>query len=145
VLKRSVTPFALAALLGAVLAGSAPLIAQQPGAAKSEQSGSTMVHVEGCLFTESAINAPAPVVVSAGSTQTWILTDVRVISGSISQDEAAKTIYTLTKGDPDLLRSWNGKRVGVTGRVGSGSPRPNLEVVSIRDISGGCPTLLKVS
>jgi len=42
------------------------------------------------------------------------------------------------------LRSLYGKPVGVVGRVsqaGQATPRQNLDVVSIREISGGCPTV----
>ena len=141
--KRSFICGTVVALYGAVLAGQVRVAAQEP-AAKS-QSSNTSVHVEGCVFTQEELTAKMPAVVPVGSTQTYILTDLTVIAGALSADDAAKTIYTLTKGDQEELRSFHGKRVGVVGRTGPGTPRPTLEVVSIRDISGGCPTLPRVA
>ena len=141
--KRSFICGVVVALCGAVLAAQVRLAAQEPAA--TSQSSNTSVHVEGCVFTQQELTATSPAVIPVGSTQTYILTDLRVIAGALSADDAAKTNYTLTKGDQEQLRSFHGKRVGVVGRTGPGTPRPTLEVVSIRDISGGCPALPKVA
>jgi hypothetical protein len=100
-----------------------------------------MVHFAGCLFTELELTATMPVVVAEGAAPTWVLTNVKEIAGSVPESEATKTIYTLTKADEAQLRTLHGKSVGVTGRIGTGPRRPHLDVVSIREISGGCPVL----
>jgi hypothetical protein len=116
---------------------------QQPTAA--QPSSGNMVHFEGCVFTETALTSTTPVVVPAGNTQSYVLTNIKVIAGSVSADEGAKNTYAMTKADQDQLRSLYGKRVGVVGKVSPSPKRPNLEVVSIREISGGCPTLPSVT
>jgi hypothetical protein len=140
VLKRSVTSFAFAVLLGASPWVQARASVQEPNAAASAQAN-TMIHLEGCVFTETALTATTPVVIPAGTTQAYVLTHTKKISGSQPDDEVAKTIYALDKIDQDQLRALYGKRVGVTGRVKTAPKRPQIEVVSIREISGGCPVL----
>lgn len=127
-LKRSIFSYATAALL-------------TTAASIQAQSTTTMVHFEGCVFPEAALTSATPVVVPSGSTQPYLLTNVKVVSGSVTDEQASKTIYTLVKADREELRVLYGKRVGVTGRLEGGGARPNLEVVGIREISGGCPTL----
>ena len=39
------------------------------------------------------------------------------------------------------MRSLNGKRVGVTGRVSKTDSGARIEVVDLREISGGCSTV----
>lgn len=141
-LKRSLISGAAALLLAA--ASSTFTQAQESGLPRSSRADtqpSTMVHVEGCVFTESALTATMPVVVAMGSEQTWVLTHVKPISGDLKDDEASKTIYGVAQAEQEQLRLLNGKRVGVTGRITSGTARPMLNVVSIREISGGCPVL----
>lgn len=104
-----------------------------------------VVHFEGCLFTEPALTAKTPIVVPAGVPQKWVLTSVKVIAGDIKDEEATQTTYALTKVNDERARPFYGKRVGVTGRVSAGSPRPNLDVVDLREISGGCPVLPSLS
>lgn len=142
-LKRSLVTGTVVALFGAAIAGQAHTRASQGG--HSAASSNAMVHVEGCVFPEAALTATKPVIVPAGTTQTYVLTNVKLIAGSIKEDEATKTTYTLAKGDQDQLRSLNGKRVGVVGHVAQAANRPGLSIVSIREISGGCPTLPTLS
>lgn len=139
-LNRSFIPCAVAVLLGAGLLSESRAWGQEPRPNESPAAGA-MVHFAGCLFTEPELTATMPVVVAEGSTHDWVLTHVKEIAGSVPEAEAAKTIYTLTKADQAQLRALHGKSVGVTGRIGAGPKRPHLEVVSIREISGGCPVL----
>ena len=137
-LMRSLAPIAVAVLLG----GAPWLQAQAPAQESSSASGSpsnTSVHLEGCLFTEAGLSATAPIIIPAGSTQTYILTNGKVIAGSVSDEEAAKTNYQLSYGNQEEMRSFHGRRVGVVGRVAETPKGKSLEVVSIREISGGCP------
>lgn len=139
-LMRSLAPIAVAVLLG----GAPWLQAQAPAQESSSSSGTpsnTTVHLEGCLFTEAGLSAAAPVIIPAGSTQTYILTNGKVIAGSVSEDEVARTTYQLSYGNQAELRSFHGRRVGVVGRVASSPKGKRLEVVSIREISGGCPAI----
>ena len=139
-LMRSLAPIAVAVLLG----GAPWLQAQAPAQESSSSSAATpntSVHLEGCLFTEAGLSATAPVIIPAGSTQTYILTNGKVIAGSVSDDEVAETNYHLSSANQEELRSFHGRRVGVVGRV-AGTPKgKSLEVVSIREISGGCPAM----
>jgi len=134
--------WAVAVLLGTPV--SIPLQASGQDAGRAEpQASNPNVHFEGCVFPEAALNSATPIVPST-STAPYVLTNVKVISGVIKDEEAAKTTYTLTTATADELRSLYGKRVGVVGRVnqaGQTPTRPNLDVVSIREISGGCPTV----
>lgn len=104
-------------------------------------SAPTTVHFEGCLFTEPALTATMPIVVPAGVPQTWVLTGVKVIAGPMKDADVEKQTFVLTKVEQDQVHAFSGKRVGVVGRVESGPTHPTLEVISIRDISGGCPVL----
>ena len=145
-LKTSLISFTAATVLAAsshLHAGALPRSTNPPAPQASGQAATqpTMVHFEGCLFTEPALTATTPIVVPAGTTQKWVLTNVKVIAGAINDDEAAKTTYGLNKVDGEQARSFYGKRVGVTGRVSPATPRPTLEVVDLREISGGCPML----
>jgi hypothetical protein len=137
---RSLAPIAVAVLLG----GAPWLQAQAPAQELSSASGSpsnTSVHLEGCLFTEAGLSATTPIIIPAGSTQTYILTNGKVIAGSVSDEEAATTHYQLSYGNQAELRSFHGRRVGVVGRVAATPKGKSLEVVSIREISGGCPAM----
>jgi hypothetical protein len=140
VLKKSLAPFAVVVLLGTGSWVQARAFNQE-SSASTAQSSTANIHVEGCLFTEAGLASGTPVIIPAGSTQSYVLTNTKLIAGSISEEEAAKTIYVLSQGNQDELRSFHTKRVGVVGRAGSGSDRPRLDIVSIREISGGCPTL----
>jgi hypothetical protein len=140
VLKRSVIPCAVAALLVSAPWLQAQATGQQSGTSAS-QPASNMVHFEGCVFTEAALTSTTPIVIPVGSTQSYVLTNIKSIAGSVPADEAAKNTYALTKIDQEEGRSLYGKRVGVVGKVSPAAKRPNLEVVSIREISGGCPTM----
>lgn len=150
-LKTSLISFTAAAVLAASShLNAGPLLTSGPNppapqAAAQPATQPTMVHFEGCLFTESSLTATMPIVVPAGTTQKWVLTHVKVISGAIGDDEASRTTYALNKMEPELGRSFYGKRVGVTGRVSPATPRPTLEVVDLREISGGCPVLPSLS
>lgn len=143
-LKRFVILFAAAVLLAAAPGLHAGAAGQQPAAAAS-QSSSNKVHFEGCVFTEAALTSTTPIIIPVGSTQSYVLTNIKAIAGSVSADEAAKNTYALTKADQEQMRSLYGKRVGVVGIVTPAAKRPNLEIVSIREISGGCPTMPSVS
>ena len=136
-LNRSLTPLAIVILLGTGPWPPARAFNQESASPASQPN----VHLEGCLFTEAGLTATAPVIIPAGSTQTYILTNAKVIAGSVSEDEVAKTTYALSYADQEELRSFHGKRVGVVGRAAASPERPKLDVVSIREISGGCPTL----
>jgi hypothetical protein len=136
--KRFLFPVAVAVLLAFTPALRA---AARQQAGSSQPASPNNVHFEGCVFTETALTSTTAVVIPVGSTQSYILTNIKVIAGTVSADEAAKNIYAMTKVDQEELRSLYGKRVGVVGKVSPSPKRPNLEVVSIREISGGCPTL----
>ncbi|MFN7982538.1 MAG: hypothetical protein U0Q11_11825 [Vicinamibacterales bacterium] len=110
-------------------------------AAPATASTSTSVHFEGCLFTEPALTATMPLVVPAGVPQTWVLTSVKVIAGQLKDADVAKQVYLLNKVDQTQAQAFYGKRVGVVGHVGAGATHPTLEVISMREISGGCPVL----
>ncbi len=139
-LKRSFVAFAFAAGLG--LVPYATLHADTQGQKPPVTSpASTTVHFEGCLFTEPSLTATTPIVVPAGVPQTWVLTGVKVIAGAMSDADVAKRTFTLAKVDDPLVHTFYGKRVGVVGRVGAPTEHPTLEVISIREISGGCPVL----
>lgn len=140
-LKRFVLSCLTVPLLMAGIAAQAPTT---PPPTTPSATDRPSVHVEGCLFTEQELTAPAPLVVTSETAYAWILTNVKPIAGPLTEDDAAKTIYAIGKLDQAQLRSFHSKRVGVVGRVGPGSPRPTLDVVSIREISGGCPTLPRV-
>jgi hypothetical protein len=142
-LKTSFAIAAAAAVLWAAPAVTAWSAASASSAAQrsGQSSPSPMVHFEGCLFTESALTAKMPIVVPVGTTEGWVLTHVKALAGEIKDDEASRTTYTLGKMPPELGRQFYGKRVGVTGRVSGGTPRPTLNIVDVREISGGCPVL----
>jgi hypothetical protein len=142
-LKKFIILSAVAVLLAAAPGLHAGAASQQPGAAS--QPSSNMVHFEGCVFTEAALTSTTPIVIPVGTTQSYVLTNIKAIAGSVSADEAAKNTYALTKADQEQMRSLYGKRVGVVGKVTPAPKRPNLEIVSIREISGGCPTMPSVS
>lgn len=147
-LKRSFSSLVAAAVVAAV-----PMVHAYPGStttpasqlAPRPASQQTVVHFEGCLFTEPALTAMTPLVVPVGVPQPWVLTNVKVIAGDIPDEEAARTIYTLKKAKDDQVRGFYSKRVGVTGRVTPATPRPTLDVVDIREISGACPVLPRLS
>ncbi len=139
-LKRSLVSYAGVVVLAAGFGVQLRAFGQQPASSAPPTSGA-MVHFEGCVFTESALTASPPVLMAPSGTQTYVLTDAKHIAGKVSEEEVAKTIYTLDKVDQAEMRSNYGKRVGVVGNVASGSPRPKLEVASIREISGGCPAV----
>ncbi|MFN7917896.1 MAG: hypothetical protein U0Q55_21290 [Vicinamibacterales bacterium] len=132
-----------AALLLTAASSSTPLAQESgmPRSSRADTQPSTMVHFEGCLFTETALTSPTPVVVPMGSAQTWVLTHVKPISGDVKEDDASKTTYGVAQAEQEQLRLLNGKRVGVTGRITQGDARPMLNVVSLREITGGCPVL----
>lgn len=141
-LKRSLIAGAAALLLAA--ASSTFTLASEAGLPRSSPADTqpaTKVHVEGCVFTESALTATKPVVVTMGSQHAWVLTQVKPIAGDLKEDVASKTTYGVTLADQDQLLLLNGKRVGVVGHITSGAVRPMLNVISIREISGGCPVL----
>lgn len=137
-LKRSLIPCAVVALLTAVPWLQASSFAQQP---KAMADTAPKVHFEGCVFTEAALTATKPIVVTAGTHQAFVLTNVKVIAGSVPDAEASRHVYALDGTEQEALLRMNGKRVGVVGRVVNATPRPKLEIISVRDISGGCPTL----
>ncbi len=142
-LKRSFVPYAVALACGLGLTMGVQATSQESGRPDGEaQPAGTMVHVEGCVYPEAALSSSMPVVVPPGSAQPFFLMDVKVISGDITAEKAAKTTYTL-KADTEELRRLYGKRAGVTGRVdlASSAAKPELSVVNLREISGGCPTL----
>jgi hypothetical protein len=139
VLKRSLIPWIVAVLIAAAPAFQTRASLQEPSAASAQRN--TMLHLEGCLFTETALTSTTPIVVPAGSTQSYVLTQTKKISGAVSDEEVAKTTYGLDKADQEQLRLLYGKRVGVTGHVRPDPKRPKIDVVSIREISGGCPVL----
>ncbi len=116
-------------------------LAAQATKPAASATASASVHFEGCLFTEPALTATMPVMVPAGVPQTWVLTGVKVIAGQLKDADVAKQVYVLNKVDQTQAQAFNGKRVGVVGRVGAGATHPTLEVISIREISGGCPVL----
>lgn len=138
-LKSALIPFAVAALL---FAAGLPIQGRTVFAEElvrvEVQEPRPVVHLEGCVFTESSLTGTVPDTISAGSVLAYVLTQVKVISGAVPADVAAKTTYSLKDVDQDRMRSLYRKRVGVTGRTGTGSDRPDLDVVSIREISGGC-------
>ena len=78
---------------------------------------------------------------SGGVPQTWVLTSVKVIAGQLKDTDVAKQVYLLNKVDQTQAQAFYGKRVGVVGHVGAGATHPTLEVISMREISGGCPVL----
>lgn len=110
---------------------------------RDAEPAGTKVHFEGCVFPDAALHSPKPVIIVPATTQPFYLMNVKVIAGEIPDDQASKITYTPTHADADALRALYGKRVGVTGRVDAAAhaTRPNLAVVDIREISGGCPTL----
>jgi hypothetical protein len=140
VLKRSLVPLSVAVLLGAAPWFQARAFLQEAKAQPPAQDNS-MIHLEGCVFTETALTATMPIVIPANGSQSYILTHTKLIAGSMSAEEVAKTTYALDKVDQEQLRSVYGKRVGVTGRVRTAPTRPKIEIVSVREISGGCPVL----
>ena len=133
-LKRPLIAYAGVVILAAGHGVQLRALGQQP-------APGTMVHFEGCLFTESALMASTPILVAPAGTQTYVLTDAKHLAGKVSEEEVAKTIYTLDKVDQAEMRANYGKRVGVVGNLAGGAPRPKLEVASIREISGGCPAI----
>ena len=142
----SVAAAALVAALPTVHAESTPTSpATSAQTATQQPAQATMVHFEGCLFTEPALTATVPIVVPAGVPQKWVLTNVKVVAGDVKDEEAGRTTYGLATVKDDQARSFYSKRVGVTGRVAAGTPRPTLSVVDLREISGGCPTLPSLS
>lgn len=149
-LKRSFIPYAVVAMLGAGAWLPAGLSGQESGAPRQSQatapvSSNPMVHLEGCVFVPEALDSPTPVSIVTGRSYTYLLTHGKVISGPLTDEVVGRTTYLLDKVAQDELRGYYGKRVGVTGRVGSEPVRPKLEVVSIREVSGGCPVLPRLS
>lgn len=139
-LKRSLVACVITAGLG--LMPFATLQADTQGQKPAASSSSPItVHFEGCLFTEPALTATMPIVVPSGVPQTWVLTGAKVIAGPMKDADVEKQIYVLTTVEQDQARAFYGKRVGIVGRVGKGATHPTLDVISIRDISGGCPVL----
>jgi hypothetical protein len=100
-----------------------------------------MVHFEGCLYTEKAVSSKQPATVPPVGTDTYVIINAKLISGAVSEEEVAKTAYTLEKADQEQMRSLNGKRVGVTGHVSKTDSGARIEVVDLREISGGCSTV----
>ncbi len=139
-LKSLLVPCLIGALLGAGLTARVAAGVQESG---GSQPATAVVHIEGCVFPESALTATAPVV-SVATAQAFVLTDIKVIAGDIDDEDAAGIIYTVKTTDPAPLRSLNQKRAGVTGRVTAGTPRPSFDIVSIREISGSCPPVPRV-
>ena len=137
-LKRSLVTLTTLAVLLVPSQLRPSALAQQPNASPP-QASNTMVHFEGCLYTEQAV-ASKQAVMPTG-TQTYVLINAKLIAGAVSEEEVAKTSYTVDKAEPELLRSLFGKRVGVTGRISKTDSRTRIEVVDLREISGGCPTI----
>ena len=102
----------------------------------SRRSPVRMCTSESCVFPEAALTSAASIV-PAASTGPYVLTNVKVISGVVTDEVASKTAYTLAKVNQDELRMLYGKRVGVTGRV-SETPTPPtppaLDRVDPRDL-----------
>lgn len=138
-MTRTLVASAVAVVLGSGLAVQARASAQQP--APSTPPAGTMVHFEGCLFTETALTANPPILTAPIGNQTYVLTAAKLIAGAIPEDEVAKTVYALDKVEQGDLRALYGKRVGVTGRVTQTPTRPRIDVVDLREISGGCPAI----
>jgi hypothetical protein len=111
-----------------------------PAAGQESQTQSqqaTMVHVEGCVFPQRALTASKAVLMPAGSTDAYFLTNINVIAapGDGIDD---KSVFKLDRVAQERLRALIGKRVGVTGRI-ERSADPLFRVTSIREIVGICP------
>ena len=90
------------------------------------------VHLEGCVYYEETMSTQRPG--SSDGTLSYILTDTKILAGSANES----AILKLEAVDERSTRTLVGKRVGVTGRVDDADGMPELRVVSIREIVGGC-------
>ena len=142
-LEKSVIPFTVAAFLtlGVVALAQQVSTSQESNSPTAHPANTTVVHFEGCVFPKRALTADTPVLVPSTGVEDYLLTNIKVISGSVDAEEVAKATYKLEQVTQDRLRELNSKRVGVTGRIGLVSVQPELQVVSIREISGTCPRL----
>lgn len=129
---------------GWVLAAGAPQSqASKPGPAVPQTTvrSTTAVHLEGCVFAKQALSSPKPVAIPFGTTQDYVLTDVKVIAVASGVAVADGQIFKIAQVPQDRLRELAGQRVGVTGRTGGSGELSPLEVTSIREIAGTCPVV----
>jgi hypothetical protein len=87
------------------------------------------------------MSATHPVVVPAGVAEDYFLTNTRVIAASADAGDYGDRTFQVGQVAQERLRALTGKRVGVTGHVSGKPDLLQLQVVSIREISGGCPAL----
>ena len=88
-LYRFLIAWAVAVLLGTPVSIQLQASGQDAGHAEP-QATNPNVHFEGCIFPEAALNSATPIVPST-STAPYVLTNVKVISGVVKDEDAAKT------------------------------------------------------
>jgi hypothetical protein len=102
----------------------------------------TTVHLEGCVFPKRALTEKQPVTVPEGKVEDYVLSETTVVAVAEGTTVAPGTVLALQQADAALLRQLTGHWVGVTGRTESKPDMAVLQVVSIRETTGGfCPTV----
>lgn len=121
--------------------GESPKAATTTGSAATVGQGTT-VHLEGCVFPKRALAEKRPVTVSEGKTEDYILSETRIVAVAEGTVVAPNTVFALQLTDAERLRQLAAHWVGVTGRIDSKADMPVLQVVSIRETTGGfCPAV----
>ena len=113
--------------------------APQPSTSPQTSDAERKVHLEGCVFPKRALQTTAPIIVPQGSNEDYILSDPKVISASPGVTVPDGKIFKLDRVASETLRALIGQRVGVTARVDEKPGLSELQVIGIREISGGCP------
>ncbi|MGE0704234.1 MAG: hypothetical protein AB7F99_14895 [Vicinamibacterales bacterium] len=117
---------------------TAGLAAQAPSAVGTESVRAALaepsVHLEGCLYEDVSGSQP-----STQQASGYIVEDLKVISQRDSGAEVPVRYAVRGAADTgDRLKAFAGKRVGITGRVGTDANPPELQVTAIREIVGQC-------
>lgn len=100
----------------------------------------TTVHLEGCVFPMRAMAATRRVVPLL-TPEDYVLTNTKVIAAAAGVEVPPDRIFKLEEVAQERLRELNGERVGVTGRIEEKPDMPQLQVTSIRMITGECPVV----
>ena len=140
-ITRSFISCAAAVLLSVGLGAKAQQNpAEEPQKTTQVSTAGTIVHLEGCVFPKRAMSTMKPVIAPVGS-EDYVLTHTKVVAGTGgAATESDGSAFKLEQVSQERLRALIGKRVGVTGRIGDEPELPEFQVISIREISGSCPS-----